>query len=96
MEVIMKFSQLPQSLRDTWESMTLDEQTAFVSCLARNKKKARYSIKAKAEVNVVAPIIHYIGKHKIPHEVIRKGKHVVFYFDGLQVRNQVLIGKNTI
>lgn len=92
----MKYSELPQEFRDTWEKMSYKQQTELIACLSNNKKQAKYAIKAKAEVNVVAPIVHYIGKHSIPHEVVRKGKHVVFYFEGMELRNQVLIGKNTI
>ena len=92
----MDFKDLPKSFRDSWEKMSYKEQTALIACLSLNKKQQKYAIKAKAEIGVVAPILHYISKHKIPHEVTRRGKHVVFYFEGMELRNQVLIGKNTI
>lgn len=92
----MHYDKLPADIREYFERMSIDEQSAFIACLARHKKKVKYSIKAKPEVKVLAPIIAYIQKHSINHEVSKRKNLVVFTFPDMETRNQVLIGRHSV
>lgn len=92
----MHYDKLPEDIKDYYESMSMDEQSAFIACLARNKKQVKYAIKAKPEVKVLAPILAYISKHKVKHEISKRGNLVIFTFPSMEVRNKVLLGRFTL
>ena len=92
----MNYPDLPIELRNYWNSLKRKEQREVLTLLGDNIKPEKAFLKAKAETSVVAPILYYINQNKIPFKVERKGKHVVFAFESIKVRNQVFMGRLTI
>lgn len=92
----INFNDLPDGFKKLWEGLERDGQRDLITCLGENMKQLDYHLRMSADVNKVGRTLLYIEKHDIPYQVKRRGRHVVFTFKGQDVRNQVLIGRNTI
>ena len=92
----MQWEDIPVDFKNIWEALDRKGQRNLLTMLGSHMKPMKYTLKMEADVNKVGKTLLYIQKHKIPYKVSRKGKQVVFIFDGMEIRNQVLIGRCTI
>ena len=92
----MEWNELPVSFRSRWENMSRKEQRQVVTMLVEHVKPLTYRLKMEATVEKVGRTLMYLQKYSIPHTVERKGKYVIFTFEGMSARNQVLLGRCTL
>ena len=92
----MDFNELPEKFREYWNFLTHEEQREVITCLGQNLKPLKFVLKVPATVNKCGPALAYLTKHKIPFEVKRVGQKIHFIFNKHGLRNDVLIGMNTL
>lgn len=92
----MNFKDLPTSVQIYWQSLAVAEQQSVLACLASNRKPVKYVLKVPAELNRIATALAYLSKHKIKYEAKKAGSKIHFIFDRCGLRNEVLIGMNTL
>ena len=92
----MQWDDIPEDFKNIWEALDRKGQRKLLTMLGSHMKPMKYRLRMEADVNKVGKTLLYIQKHSIPYSVTRKGKQVVFIFDGQDVRNQVLLGRCTI
>lgn len=92
----MKLTDLPAPVLKYWQSLSLQEQQEVLACLGQNRKPCVYVLKVPATINQTGKALAYLTKHGIKYEAKRVGEKIWFTFNQHEVRNEVLIGMNTI
>lgn len=92
----MELKHLPDSLQKYWASLSYEEQRQVITCLGQNFKPQKYVLKVPATISGCGPALAYLTKHSIKYEAKVVGQKVHLIFDAHGVRNEVLIGMNTI
>ena len=87
---------LPAEFVDLWEGLDHAGQRELLTNLGSNLKPLKYVIRCPLDPASLSRIALYCMRYKIKYTVKQTKKYVKFIFDDKGVRNDVLIGMNTI
>jgi len=80
-----------------FDGLSYDEQRQFMTKLGKVAKLPPAYLKIDAtNLTQVAQALKYCRLHLVPYAVEKRGKKVVFCFEGMGLRNQVWFGMQTL
>jgi hypothetical protein len=94
----MRLEELPESFQKYWQNCSHEQQREVITCLGQSLKALKYVLKVPIEGKGerVLLAVHYLSTHKVEYEAKKIGSKIHFIFDKLGVRNEVLVGMNTL
>jgi hypothetical protein len=96
----MKIHELPEGVREWWNTLDNSRQREAMTCLRENLKPLTYKLRVKAKAEEVLRVLAFIQRHSerttkplVVSQVRREGGKVVFCFNDIESRNVALLGQ---